>query len=200
MPVLSNPRREAFCQNLVRGMPKGEAHVKAGYKPNGSNATLLSQEPEIMARCQELAEERKAWLIAVRAEEERNFQEQVNDGERAIVSLKWLVLQARENMALAREGIRVGDANDALKFIAQLCGYLDTMPGKKPGSGGRSYPIKTDALPHDGAFSNVSKKGPLIDQFLDRFDDEDRDSGPDGEASSTGNVEASEDDAEHADE
>jgi len=44
MPVLSNPRHEAFAQALARGLPATAAYVEAGYKANAGNACSLKSQ------------------------------------------------------------------------------------------------------------------------------------------------------------
>jgi hypothetical protein len=44
MPILPNPRHEAFAQALARGKNATAAHEEAGYKPNRSTACQLKQD------------------------------------------------------------------------------------------------------------------------------------------------------------
>jgi hypothetical protein len=56
MPILENPRREAFTQALARGMPAIRAYAVAGYKPDRGAACRLSANVSIRARLNELLE------------------------------------------------------------------------------------------------------------------------------------------------
>ena len=54
MPLLRNPRHEAFAQNLAKGMSAAAAYRKAGYKPNRGNAVRMNANESIKARVREL--------------------------------------------------------------------------------------------------------------------------------------------------
>ena len=60
MPVLKNPRHEAFAQAVARGMSAAAAYVEAGYKANRHNAAALAREQHIGTRVTELQEEQLA--------------------------------------------------------------------------------------------------------------------------------------------
>ena len=62
MPMLKNPRHEAFAQALARGMSATAAYVEAGYKSNRHNAAALAREKHIRTRVTELQEEQLAIL------------------------------------------------------------------------------------------------------------------------------------------
>jgi phage terminase small subunit len=54
MPILSNPRRERFAQEIAKGKTYTKAYVVAGYRPHDGNACTLAQHPEVIARLEEL--------------------------------------------------------------------------------------------------------------------------------------------------
>lgn len=54
MPVLSNPKHEAFAQALAKGQSASEAYVSAGYSPNDGNAARLKGNERVAARLAEL--------------------------------------------------------------------------------------------------------------------------------------------------
>ena len=56
MPVLKNPRREIFAQEIAKGTFATKAHGIAGYKSNDGNASKLASSPEIVARVKEIME------------------------------------------------------------------------------------------------------------------------------------------------
>jgi len=172
MPQLINPKREAYCQHRMRGMSQVEAHAKAGYSASRTNATQLEKHPEIQARMAELRQERKDWMVAVKAEEERDFQAEADREEGSgTVSARWLLLQLRENLKLARETGNIGAANKALETIGKLSGHL-----RDGASAPKSARPKTDALQGDTAhpFTRPTPQGQIIDQLLDEVDDGDR--------------------------
>jgi hypothetical protein len=60
MPVLKNPRHEAFAQALARGMSASAAHAEVGFKPHRHNAATLARKKHISVRVAELQEEQLA--------------------------------------------------------------------------------------------------------------------------------------------
>ncbi len=54
MPVLENPKHEAFAQGLAKGLSASDAYVGAGYKESRSAASRLSANVNIAARVAEL--------------------------------------------------------------------------------------------------------------------------------------------------
>jgi hypothetical protein len=60
MPILENPRHEAFAEALARGSSASAAYVEAGYKENRHNATTLARKQHISTRVDELQEEQLA--------------------------------------------------------------------------------------------------------------------------------------------
>jgi hypothetical protein len=60
MPVLKNPRHEAFAQALARGMSAAAAYAEVGYRPHRHNAATLARKKHISVRVSELQEEQLA--------------------------------------------------------------------------------------------------------------------------------------------
>jgi hypothetical protein len=55
MPILTNPKQEAFAQGLAQGLAKVEAYRQAGYKkPSDPVASRLSRDVKVAARLKEL--------------------------------------------------------------------------------------------------------------------------------------------------
>lgn len=54
MPVLPNPRHEAFAQALAKGKSATEAYAQAGYKGDRTAASRLSTNVNVRARVDEL--------------------------------------------------------------------------------------------------------------------------------------------------
>ncbi len=54
MPILPNPRHEAFAQALAKGKTADEAYALAGYKPDRGNASRLTANDSIQTRVAEL--------------------------------------------------------------------------------------------------------------------------------------------------
>lgn len=69
MPVLANPRHEAFAQALAKGKTATEAYVEAGFHPHDGNAARLRGNERIVSRVAELqarAAEKAEWSAAER--------------------------------------------------------------------------------------------------------------------------------------
>jgi len=69
MPVLPNPRHEAFAQALAKGKTADEAYALAGYKPNRHNASRLKTNEHIGKRVDQVlgrVAERAEWSAADR--------------------------------------------------------------------------------------------------------------------------------------
>lgn len=56
MPVLSNPKHEAFAQGLAKGKSQAEAYADAGYKGDRTAASRLSTNVNVLSRVAELQE------------------------------------------------------------------------------------------------------------------------------------------------
>lgn len=54
MPILDNPKHEAFAQAIVAGHPHVKAYEIAGYKKNDGNAGRLTRNEQVKARIKEL--------------------------------------------------------------------------------------------------------------------------------------------------
>jgi phage terminase small subunit len=58
MPILSNNRRERFCQGIAKGLSATESYRRAGYKGNGhvaeAGASEILRNPEVANRLAEL--------------------------------------------------------------------------------------------------------------------------------------------------
>ncbi|MGI9168882.1 MAG: hypothetical protein ACR2FH_01720 [Caulobacteraceae bacterium] len=57
MPILQNPRYEAFAQARVSGASLEQAYEDAGFAPDTSHACRLAKRPEVAERMAELLRE-----------------------------------------------------------------------------------------------------------------------------------------------
>ena len=55
MPVLKNPKHEAYAQAVARGINKTKAYTDAGYKYSEQSASRLSRNVQVRARIAELS-------------------------------------------------------------------------------------------------------------------------------------------------
>lgn len=63
MSILSNPKHEAFCNGVARGMSASAAYVGAGYAHNRGNAARLKANECIQTRLRELLQRRTDRLV-----------------------------------------------------------------------------------------------------------------------------------------
>ena len=63
MSTLPNPKHEAFCNGVARGMSASAAYVGAGYAPNRGNAARLKANESIRARVLALLQRRTDRLV-----------------------------------------------------------------------------------------------------------------------------------------
>jgi hypothetical protein len=93
MPILENPRHEAFAEALARGSSASAAYVEAGYKENRHNAATLARKQHISTRVDELQEEQLAIHQQAAAEAAAN----------AKVTLESLIAEAEAARSKAME-------------------------------------------------------------------------------------------------
>jgi phage terminase small subunit len=93
MPILENPRHEAFAQALARGSSATAAYIEAGYKENRHNAATLARKQHISTRVDELQEEQLAIHQQAAAEAAAN----------AKVTLESLIAEAEAARSKAME-------------------------------------------------------------------------------------------------
>jgi hypothetical protein len=60
MPILQNPRHEAFAQARAKGALLDDAYEDAGFVPERGNACRLAKRPEVAARIAELRADNSA--------------------------------------------------------------------------------------------------------------------------------------------
>lgn len=103
MPVLKNPKHEAFAQALAKGKTQDEAYAEAGYKPSRHHASRLATKGNIGARLAEL-------LSKVAAKTE--------------ITMERLVDMLLEDRDTARACEQAGAAVSATVAIAKLTGHM----------------------------------------------------------------------------
>lgn len=109
MPVLADPRHEAFCQARLNGRTIDQAYKDAGFKANRGNAGALNAKQHIKARMEELLKERHQ-----KAEEEGRWSAQALFGK----------MNDLIDKAAAAGDIKT--AIDGQKFVLTCFGYEDS--------------------------------------------------------------------------
>lgn len=103
MPILPNPRHEAFAQALAKGKTQVEAYAEAGYKPNESHASRLVSNGKVADRVAEL---------------------QRSAAEETVFTIADMVRQVDEDRTFAREQGQAAAAHSASMGKAKLLGLL----------------------------------------------------------------------------
>lgn len=130
MPVLTNPKHEAFAQARAKGKSADEAYASAGYSRHDGNAARLSGNERVRARVAE--------LVAKQADKSELSRDDLR---------KWCVRvilakpsEASEDsdicetiMTKAGPFTRVVDKLGAVDRLARLCGFNE--PDKLDSSG-----------------------------------------------------------------
>lgn len=121
MPILSNPRHEAFAQARARGLSQDDAYAEAGYKPCRQNASRLMTNDDIRIRVEEI---------------------QANTAAKA----EWSALERLEllqSIALANRDKDPRVTVSAISEANKMCGSL--APSKAEVTGRAGGPIETAA-------------------------------------------------------
>jgi len=103
MPVLENPKHEAFAQSLAKGKSQAEAYADAGYAPSEPHASRLASNGKVAGRVAE--------LLAKAA-------------DRTVVTVELIAKQLDEDRALAHQEGQSGAAVSASMGKAKLFGLL----------------------------------------------------------------------------
>lgn len=99
MPVLDNPKHEAFAQALFRGESASQAYVTAGYSRNDGNSVRLKGNEKVRSRLTEL---------------------QSAAAEKAGVSLESCTEEFRKDREAARAAGQIAAAIKATEHIAKM--------------------------------------------------------------------------------
>lgn len=102
MPILPNPRHEAFAQALAKGKSADEAYQMAGFKPDRGNASRLTANDSVQARVAEL---------------------QGMAADRVVVDRQWVLTKLIEN-ATNTQASNPGASNKALELIGKELGMF----------------------------------------------------------------------------
>ena len=138
MPALANPRYEMFAQCLARGLTQVESAAKAGFSNAGGNACTTAKRPEIIARVQELQQERLNELdtgsttifsgSAADVEHQEAMERALQTGS---IDRGWIVAQLLENARLARQVSQFAASNAALIALGKEIGMFQENSGEK---------------------------------------------------------------------
>lgn len=119
MPRLKNKKHEKFSQFLAVGYNKAQAYIAAGFKPNRSNASSLSQDPLIINRVKELKDQK--FLLENEGDEVAIQNQKVESHD---VDKKWVMQQLIGNAKSCMAGNQRSAANRALELIGKELGMF----------------------------------------------------------------------------
>lgn len=121
MPLLSNPRHEAFAQARANGVGVYDAYIAAGFEGNPTAATQVGNRPEVIARITEIQSEKV---------EKRRQQDAASGEDESInaIDREWIVKELRGNVRKAQETGQITAANKAIELIMEV---LDIGPKKR---------------------------------------------------------------------
>ncbi|MBK9496445.1 MAG: hypothetical protein IPO08_18460 [Xanthomonadales bacterium] len=122
MPLLKNPKHEAFAQALARGAGNVEAHTAAGYKPDASAASTLSNRSSIVTRVEEIRKELTSGSI-VRVGDTFHPDD---------VTTEWLITEFYKQVVIGRDVGDMQSSNKALEIIGKLAGLIERPRTGRP--------------------------------------------------------------------
>lgn len=134
MPALEKPKWEAMARNLARGMVQEEAHAQAGFARHSGAASRMANHPEIVARVEEIRNEREAILAGPSVIDEG---EENDHGDNLfIVNETWVIQQLAKNVVSAQQVGNHSAANKALEMLGQHLGmsFADSKAKAADGS------------------------------------------------------------------
>ncbi len=123
MPVLSNPKHEAYCKAMADGLKMVDAYEMAGYARSPSAASQLNNRPEIQQRISEMISEKQS-----RSQE---FDDDL-DNLPPDLNREWLLKTLMKNVSIAQKAGQIAPANKAVEMLAELIGYSFKKPGNNP--------------------------------------------------------------------
>lgn len=117
MPLLENPKHEAFALSLARGLKQAEAYAQAGYTPNPPAASRLANSPAVKSRVEELKKEVHQRIVkAMDSPNEQNFESLAEMG----LTMEWVAEQYKTIYQGSMEAGQFPAANTAVKSIQTL--------------------------------------------------------------------------------
>lgn len=128
MPILPNPKHEAFAQCMARGISAIESYVQAGYKRNDGNCITLKGRQDVKQRVDELRAVAGKRIVDAVAKV-------AGDREKAaVVTMQTLTQMLLDDRALARSLGQAAAAVSAVKELGILTGVrIERSEVGKPG-------------------------------------------------------------------
>lgn len=149
MPLLSNPRHEAFAQSRANGLRVHDAYIAAGFEGNPSAASQIENRPEVRVRVQEIIQENQAKRRQVEAE---RGEESVSD-----IDHEWIVRELKNNVRKAQETGQISAANKGIELLMDV---LNIGPKKARSTSDEEEAVKDKkpVSPNDDKLGNVLDK------------------------------------------
>jgi hypothetical protein len=149
MPLLSNPRHEAYAQGRANGLRVHDAYISAGFEGNPSAASQIENRPEVRSRVQEIIQEKQEKRRQIEAE---RGEEPISD-----IDHEWIVRELKRNVQKAQETGQISAANKGIELLMDV---LNIGPKKARSSSDEeeSAKDKKPAAPNDDKLGNVLDK------------------------------------------
>lgn len=125
MPVITNPKRERFAQELAKGLDQAAAYRKAGYTGDKTAACRAAKLPAVVARVEEL---------------------QARAAKRAEVTVADIARQLDQDRAFAR---KKGQASAAVSATLGKAKVLGLVVERQEHTGRNGGPIEYRNLDED---------------------------------------------------
>lgn len=121
---LSNPKHELFAQELANGVSACQAYEKAGFKPDGGNASRLQNDDRIKQR-----------VAALLSERARKHDKATEKAVKELgITKQWVLAKLVTNAERALERDDGSTANRALELIGKEQGmFIDRKESGAPG-------------------------------------------------------------------
>lgn len=163
MPVLANPKHEAFCKAIANGLKMVDAYEAAGYLRSPSAASQLNNRPEVQSRIAELISERQTRTS--------DFDDDI-DNLPTELNREWLTKTLMKNVAIAQKAGQIAPANKAVEMLAELIGYSFKKPERNPTQDDEENRKKEKTNDDDIDFARLAEGMANIGEHLPKGTDE----------------------------
>ena len=121
MPVLKNPKHEAFAQAVASGVKAGVAYERAGYRRDDGNAVRLTKRDRVKARIAE--------LLALQASKSEISRDRLRQWCERIILAKPSEASAESDICEiavhnGRPRPRIIDKHKAAELLCKMCGHF----------------------------------------------------------------------------
>lgn len=142
-PTPLNEKQEKYAYFRALGKTQKEAATLAGYSGSGANASRLDSIQTVKERIAELKKTNADKNLVRIATQQAELESLIKNEK---LDLTYFVKELRHNLELARTSADVKGANDCLKLMMELLGFVNKGKGKGDGPTDEKPPIKISIL------------------------------------------------------